>query len=175
MKTNSKRFILIVSVSTLVSLLMLYTTGNLERSALVDLEKSDEKPGVTGGLTDGLNSDAPESRSERIIFSGVPPYLVDFPILDKSIYIRHEAEEFHLGGSRLHLVRYTATTSSGEIPTIRDRDGFIEFSVSEQPYIEFSYREKFYSIRVINRSYSTVVEIREIPGPTVEYTRKYGN
>ena len=94
--------------------------------------------------------------------------------MDNNLYVKHDSDKFHLGGSNLHLIRYAASTRSGDIPIIQDREDYIEFTTSEQPYIEFSYKGSFYSILVMDRSYSTSLEIREILGPTVELNRKFG-
>lgn len=174
MKSESKQILEIVGVLAVVTLLVLFATSNLERSISEDLEDPYESPNSASGLSRELSANQLQSATESIIFSGAPPYLIALPILDNNLYVKHDSEKFHLGGSNLHLIRYVASIRSNGIPTIQDREDYIEFITSEQPYIEFSYKGSFYSIEVISRSYSTSMEIREILGPTVELNRKFG-
>jgi hypothetical protein len=174
MKIGTNKIITVVGIAALITLLVLYAPINLERSISEVLEAPSESPNSASSLNSELSDNQLQSGNESIIFNGVPPYLIALPILDNNLYVMHDSDKFRLGGSNLHLIRYAASIRSNGIPTIQDREDYIEFATSEQPYIEFSYKESFYSIRVIERSYSTGLEIREIRGPTVKFNRKFG-
>jgi hypothetical protein len=111
---------------------------------------------------------------ERVIFSEEPPYLQELPILDNNLYVKHDNNAFLFGGTNLHLIRYSAWAGSSGKATSTDRDGFIEFEMSEQPYIEFSYQEMFYSIEVSARLYSYRLILTELPEPTTELNSTFG-
>ncbi len=110
----------------------------------------------------------------RILFSGEPPYLTELPILDNNLYVRFDNELFLFGGVDISLIRYSAGTGTGGKPTIQDREDHIEFIIAERPYIEFSYKDNFYSIEAIGRIYSNRMELREISRPTIALNNKFG-
>jgi len=175
MKIRTSKIITVAGIVAVVTLLVLYATNDLERSVSEDFEYLYESSSSASRLNSELNTNQLQRAAESIIFSGVPPYLIDLPILDNSLYVKHDSDKFHVGGTNLHLIRYAASIRNNGIPTIQDRENYIEFITSEQPYIVFSLNGNFYSIRVTVRSYSTNIEIREILKPTVDLTRKFGS
>lgn len=125
---------------------------------------------VPASKIDSLQS---EKIAERVIFNGEPPYLLEFPILDNNLYVKHDNNTFIIGGSNLSLIRYGAWTNSGDKATTQNREQYIEFELSEQPYIEFSYKGGFYSIEMFGRIYSVRMELRELSEATIELSSKF--
>lgn len=172
---KSKQAFQVIGIVALASVLVFYTLGYLDESGSEQDAIVGEPETSVGNPTNRESNSQPISAIQELIYSGVPPYLVELPILEGELYVKHASDKFHFGGQNLHQVQYSASIRSGGIPTISDRDGYIEFLTTEQPYIEFHYNGKYYSIRVNERSYSTVIEILEISSASVELDSKFGN
>jgi len=171
---TTNKIIALTGAGTAIAILVLTVFDFSARNTSEAPAIAEETPDSTSSRDIEFSNIPPASTSENIIFNGVPPYFVALPILDDSLYVMHASDQFRLGGSNLGLIRYAASIRPEGSPTIQDRGDYIEFKTSEQPYIEFSYDGNFYSIRITTRSYSTIMEIRQISGPTVELNRKFG-
>lgn len=161
------------SVAAMIIAAVLYGAGNIEFTASEDSKNSSKSLSYTNKQFSGPGAIEATTATERIIFDDEPPYLSELPILDNNIYVKYDGNAFLLGGTNLSLIRYSAWTDSGNRATIQDREGYIEFVMVEQPYIEFSYQDRFYSIKIIGRLYSYRLEIRELPEPTIALDRKF--
>ena len=53
------------------------------------------------------------------------------------------------------------------------RENGISFLMDEQPYIEFSYHNKFYSLQILRRPYFYTMDFREIPSATIQLSEGY--
>ena len=61
---------------------------------------------------------------------------------------------------------------SGKATTVFRETG-IGFLMDEQPYIEFSYHNKFYSLQILSRPYFYTMDFREIPSATIQLSEGY--
>jgi len=78
------------------------------------------------------------------------PYLFSEPILDKGLFIEQNYSDFILGGANIDNVSVNARRDNGErIDINKDENGNLKFNIFSNPYIEFSYKNKFYSIEII--------------------------
>jgi hypothetical protein len=96
----------------------------------------------------------------------------NIPIIDKTIYIgRPYSTSFVIGGKNILKLEIAARTSEGgdakfNIINIR---GEIEYYIHDRPYIEFKYRDIFYSIEV-SKSQDYRYTIKEILSPSMDLT-----
>ena len=166
----------LVSVFTVsIAALALYGGSSYWESTVENLEAPmNERSAANSPSGQPVSNTLPRA-AERVIFNGEPPYLSKLPILDNNLYLMHDNNAFLLGGTDIHLVNYSAWKRNGSMATIREREDSIEFEMSEQPYIEFSYGGKFYSVEVSSRLYSYRMQLRELPEATVELSRKFGD
>lgn len=152
-----------------------YGASVLEFSDPDDVEVPVASQSSAGDTDSRLVSSQIGNSRERVILSMEPPYLVELPILDENLYIEYYYNNFLFGGVDLHLIRYSAWARSGGVATSIDREDYIEFEMSEQPYIEFSYKGKYYSIEVIERLYFYRMELRELAGPTIALNSRFAD
>lgn len=109
---------------------------------------------------------------ERIIYRGDPPYLSELPILDGNLFVNHSDDFLLLGGTNIEQVRFSASTRAGDRAIVGFRENSIAFQMEEQPYIEFSYQDSFYSLQILSRPYFFTMDFREIPDSSIELTNK---
>ena len=168
-----KSLVGVFSVS--IAMLALYGGRSYWESAFENLKAPMEARSSANSLSGQPASNSLPRATERVIFNGVPPYLSKLPILDNSLYLMHDNNAFLLGGTNIHLIYYSAWKRIGGTATIREREDAIEFEMAEQPYIEFSYGGKFYSVEVSSRLYSYRMQFRELAEATIELNRKFGD
>ncbi len=131
----------------------------------------------SANLESGTNVPPSEQESfvETVHYEGRLPYLREQPILDSTLYITQAYNDFELGGVNLHFLEYNARTEIGDTIEIRDRNGLIELDVWENPYIEFSYRDRFYSIEVVRIDGVFSAIVKEIERPTMDLIHSQKN
>ncbi len=166
--TSPGKWLMGIFASSIVALII-YSAGIPGSFTLGDIEIPIEARSPANN-----SSSQSEQAAERIIFNGEPPYLSELSILDNNLYLKHDGNAFLLGGDGLSLIRYSAWTRSGGEAAIQNREDYIEFAMSEQPYIELSYKDKFYSVEVLSRLYSYRLVLRELPESTIELNRRFG-
>lgn len=171
-RSNLKQWLVGIFTLSLVSFFVT-RTANIDFPGTEKPANSIQSLSAINGQANETDSVQSEQTVERVIFNGEPPYLVEFPILDNNLYIKHDNNTFVLGGSNLSLIRYGAWTNSGAKATALNREQTIEFELSERPYIEFSYKGSFYSIEMIGRIYSVRMELRELSEATIELNSKF--
>jgi hypothetical protein len=128
---------------------------------------------VETGSTSGSGSGQSSIPQERIIYRGDPPYLTELPILDGNLFVNHSDDFLLFGGENIEQVRFSAGTRAGGRATIEFHENSIAYLMAEQPYIEFSYQEKFYSLQILSRAYFFTMDFREIPTSSIELTNRF--
>ena len=171
--SNSRKWLVAISTASVLALASyMFSDRGITGAAIT--EDAIVSQSSAASASRQLSPSQPGIGTERVILSTEPPYLSELPILDGNLYVNHDNNNFLLGGVDLSVIRYSAWSRMGGAATRQDRAAHIEFSMAEQPYIEFSYKGKFYSIEVTSRSYSQRMELREISAPTVELDSKFG-
>lgn len=117
-------------------------------------------------------SDQSQITRERVIYRGDPPYLTELPILDGNLFVNHSGDFLLFGGANIEQVRFSAGTGTGNRASVDFRENAIAFLMTEQPYVEFTYQGKFYSLQILSRAYFFTMEFRELPLPSIELTEQ---
>lgn len=126
--------------------------------------------------TDSVSESAAEQSpiaAERIIYRGDPPYLTELPILDGNLFVNHSDDFLLFGGANIEQVKFSAGTRAGGRATVEFREDAVAFLMSEQPYVEFTYLGKFYSIQILSRAYFFTMDFRELPSPSIALTNEF--
>lgn len=107
--------------------------------------------------------------STKIIVKGKLPYLTKLPILDKALYFEYYYNSLLFGGVNIFLVKLAARQQNGDILKYkRDEDKYlIEFDITKEPYIEFSYKNEYYSFSVTGVHHSYTYVLKEIKNTTL--------
>lgn len=80
---------------------------------------------------------------------GEVPYLKKLPILDKNLFIEQYYNQLIFGGVNFELVKFAARTDEGVKADLLDiSNSQIKLPVFDMPYLEFEYKEKFYTLEV---------------------------
>lgn len=123
-----------------------------------------------GDITDAVAADQNarqfDRTEDRIIYSGDPPYLAERPILDGNLYVNHVDDYLLLGGDDISQIKYNAVSRGGSKATVLIQDNALAVLMSEEPYIEFSYKEKYYSLQILSRPYRFILDFRELSEST---------
>lgn len=98
------------------------------------------------------------------------PYLENYPILDKGLFVKYYFNNLILGGANINGIKINARGKNGDkIEINRETLGNnFEIDINEQPYIEIEYKKKFYSIEILGKHYSFKCKIDEIKKPTLD-------
>lgn len=158
------RYIGILLLSIVFSTLILSTQS--ENSENLKNIYVDEATNVSDNRLNNLSR-------ERVIYRGEPPYLSNLPILDGNLYINHTDSFLYLGGPDIKKIRFSASARNGKKARTEFSEGSIAFFMEEQPYIEFSYQDRFYSLQILRRPYFFTIDLREIPSVFVSLTNRF--
>ena len=82
------------------------------------------------------------------------PYLKNYPILDKGIYLKYHFNDLVVGGVNIDSLKINGRTYDGEPLEFRNYNKTFETSITQQPYIEIKYKGSFYSIEILGKHYS---------------------
>lgn len=151
----------IVLIAAISTVLILHPDNNEDQAVSVEniaIENTNESVGLA---------------TDRIIYRGDPPYLTEQAILDGNLYVNHVDDYLLLGGENIEQVRFSAGTLSGERATVDYRENAISFVMEEQPYIEFSYQDKVYSLQILSRPYFYTMDFREISSNPDRFTEGF--
>ncbi|NKB32717.1 MAG: hypothetical protein GKR91_06430 [Pseudomonadales bacterium] len=137
------------------------------------ISQSNVTSGLSESETNTSTSAASNQSAERIIYRGDPPYLSNQPILDGNLFVNHSDDFLLLGGLNIEQVRFSAGIRAGGRAAVVYRDNAIAFLMEEEPYIEFSYQDKFYSLQILSRPYFFTMDFREIPSASIQLTEGF--
>lgn len=78
------------------------------------------------------------------------PYLENFPILDKGLFVKYYFNSFIIGGANVDDIKINARAKNGDKIEINREieDSNFKIDINKEPYIEVEYKKKFYSIEV---------------------------
>jgi len=80
---------------------------------------------------------------------GEVPYLKKLPILDKNLFIEQNYHQLIFGGVNFELVKFAARTDEGvKAEIIEVSNSQLSLPVFDMPYLEFEYKNKFYTLEV---------------------------
>jgi len=135
--------------------------------AITQSETDDESGNAPSTQTNATEQSAQFDRTQdRVIYRGDPPYLTERPILDGNLFVNHAEDYLLLGGPNIHLIQYNAVTRSGNRAIVSIRDGALALLMAEEPYVEFSYQGKFYSLQILSRPYFFTMDFSELSAST---------
>ncbi|TWI81698.1 hypothetical protein IQ13_2717 [Lacibacter cauensis] len=95
------------------------------------------------------------------------PYLENYPIIDKGLYVKYYYNNLVFGGVNVDSIQINARTASSEPLEITKEKNFFSMDITEEPFIEFEYKGKYYSIDLTGRHYDFKMTLREIAKPTM--------
>lgn len=103
-----------------------------------------------------LNNAQTESIKKQIILVDELPYSTNIPILDKTIYIKYNYNDFLIGGKNIKKLKISARTFDAHDlkPNYKHYPNEIEYYIHDKPYIEFEYLGQFYFIKVDGKRYN---------------------
>ena len=157
-----------ISLKVTSIILCLISIGAIVLWGVNRVNSSNSKPSSITKNSAGLSSSNQTSiDQERIIYQGDPPYLTELPILDGNLFFNHSDDFLLFGGTNIREVRFSAGTGDGSRATIGFQENAIAFLMTEQPYIEFSYQKKFYSLQILSRPYFFTMDFREIASSSI--------
>ena len=107
-------------------------------------------------------------RTDPLVLERTLPYLDELPILDKNLYLTYSYNTLVFGGVNLGQIRFNARKGNGEPATFSKEDEVINFRIYEEPFIEFSYKSKYYSVEVVGQHSTFDFTLRLISEPTME-------
>ena len=92
------------------------------------------------------------------------------PILDSTLFVGRNYNDFVFGGKNIRLVKFAVRTVKGEDVRIRKNfsESMIEIDYWIAPYIEMDYKGKYYSISVQVDDFAPQYTIRRIDFVTME-------
>jgi hypothetical protein len=158
-KSRWERSHKIALASFIVALTVLIFGNNL-------IEKFKNKSNINSSTT----KPSSEKQFKEVTILNVKelPYLENYPIIDKGLFIKYYYNDLHLGGVNIVDLKLNARTKlSNPIKLIIERD-VISLGITEEPFIEFEYKNKFYSIEISGRHYSFNVTLKQILKPTLK-------
>lgn len=111
-----------------------------------------------------------ESNKDIVVKTFNLPYLENYPILDKGLYVKYYFNSLIVGGANIDGVKINTRGKNGNKLEINREtlDNNYEIDINEEPYIEIKYKKKFYSIEIIGKHYSFLCKINEIKNPTLD-------
>jgi len=110
---------------------------------------------------------------ETILLDSVElPYLENLTILDKGLYVRYDYNNLDFGGINIDTISINARARNGSALNVNRSSGVLEIDLTKEPYIEFEYKGRFYSIETAGKHYSFYCTLRENIKPTMKL-RKY--
>ncbi len=108
------------------------------------------------------------SRTTILADSTEIPYLSSIPILDKGLFLKYDYNYLRIGGANIEGVLLNCRKQNGEELKFSREEKSIVMSISEEPYIELSYKGHFYSITVFGQHYNFKYSLKSIHNPTLE-------
>jgi len=117
---------------------------------------------------DDENQAKPKS-APTIIASGELPYLEKLPILDKGLFAEYHYNDLLFGGVNIGMIKLAARQQTGEAAKFEKDETYnaIVLDITEEPYMEFSYKGKYYSLSVTGAHYIFKYELSEISETTM--------
>lgn len=106
-------------------------------------------------------------KNDTIISNSELPYLDIVPIIDKGLFIKYYYNDFVLGGVNLDTISINARTISGETLELSKSGEEIHMEITKEPYIEFEYKNTFYSIEITGKHYTFKSILRKDIKPTL--------
>lgn len=95
------------------------------------------------------------------------PYLENYPIIDKGLYVKYYFNNLVFGGVNVDSIRINARTSTSEPLEITKDKNSLSMDINNEPFIEFEYKNKYYSIALTGRHYDFKMTLQEIAKPTM--------
>ena len=97
------------------------------------------------------------------------PYLENFPILDKGLFVKYYFNSFIIGGANVDDIKINARAKNGDKIEINREieDSNFKIDINKEPYIEVEYKKKFYSIEVTGMNDAFNCKIVEIKRTTL--------
>lgn len=105
--------------------------------------------------------------NDTILVENELPYLENYPIIDKGLYVKYYYNDFLLGGVNVDSIQLNARTISSEALDLKKDNDYLSMDITREPYIEFKYKGKFYSIELKGSHYKFVMTLKEIVKPTM--------
>ncbi|WP_426485700.1 hypothetical protein [Flavobacterium sp. 2] len=98
------------------------------------------------------------------------PYLENYPILDKGLFVKYYFNSLIVGGANIDGIKINTRGKNGNKLEINREtsDNNYAIDINEEPYIEIEYKKKFYSIEITGKHYSFLCKINEIKNPTLD-------
>lgn len=96
------------------------------------------------------------------------PYLENYPIIDKGLFIKYNYNEFHIGGVNIDEISLNARTKLSNPLDITKEKDFISVRIIEEPFIEFKYKNKYYSMEISGEHYQFSFLLKQIKEPTMK-------
>ncbi|KAF2334840.1 hypothetical protein [Flavobacterium daemonense] len=111
-----------------------------------------------------------ESNKDIIVKTFNLPYLENYPILDKGLFLKYYFNSLIVGGANIDGIKINTRGKNGNKLEINREtsDNNYEIDINEEPYIEIEYKKKFYSIEITGQHYSFLCKINEIKNPTLD-------
>ena len=112
--------------------------------------------------------------SSKFIASGELPYLEELPILDNALNFKYYFNDLLFGGANIDLVKLAVRQQNGNFLEYRKNqiDHVIEFDITQEPYIESFYKNKFYSFSVSSSHHSFNYVFNEIKETTLIFDKE---
>nr|WP_315239274.1 hypothetical protein [uncultured Flavobacterium sp.] len=98
------------------------------------------------------------------------PYLENYPILDKGLFVKYYFNSLIVGGANIDGIKINTRGKNGNKLEINREtsDNNYVIDINEEPYIEIEYKKKFYSIEITGKHDSFLCKINEIKNPTLD-------
>jgi len=111
-----------------------------------------------------------ESNQNIVIETFNLPYLENYPILDKGLFVKYYFNDLILGGANIDGIKINARGKNGNKMEINREysDNNFKIDINEEPYIEIEYKKKFYSIEITGIHDSFRCKINEIKKTTLD-------
>jgi hypothetical protein len=123
-------------------------------------------------------SDAPNNQKELVKESNQNitvetfnlPYLENYPILDKGLFVKYYFNSLIIGGANIDRIKINTRGKTGnklEMERETSNSNYV-IDINEEPYVEIEYKKKFYSIEITGKHNSFLCKIDEIKSPTLD-------
>lgn len=109
---------------------------------------------------------------DTIILKDKLPYLENYQIIDKGLYIKYYFNDFVFSGVNVDTIQINARSKSSEAMEIKKDKNSVIMDINAEPYIEFEYKGKYYSIELAGSHYTIMMTLKEIVTPTMKL-KKY--
>ncbi|WP_313376966.1 hypothetical protein [Chishuiella sp.] len=90
--------------------------------------------------------------------------------MDKGLFLQQNYTELVFGGANIDSVKISSRKKTGEkIEIKKNNSNNLILDIFEKPYIEFSYKKRFYSLEIVseNSGNSFICIIKNINEPTL--------